>query len=167
MSCELKNSFLCPPNYEVVSCVLKITSFCALRIKEQFIVPSESQNSLLCPPNNGTASPPYSGTAFCALWLKETVSCSLQLSKEFIASSESRNNFLCLSNHDWSRAVCSTDFSYVLIWVGHELVLILMYWLQGTNRPPRHIHIQETFVLTRSKISVRKMIGYTEYGTHG
>ena len=41
--------------------------FCALRVTEQFIVPSELQNSLLCPPNNETASPPYFGTAFCAL----------------------------------------------------------------------------------------------------
>ena len=90
-SCELKNSFLCPPNYEVVSCVLKITNFCALRIKEQFtsIVPSELQNSLLYPLNNETAFPPYSGTAFVPFDLR----------KQFLVRCDFRKSLLRPPNH--------------------------------------------------------------------
>jgi hypothetical protein len=147
---DLTKSFLCSASFERVSCLLRIT--------EQFLAPFEVRNHSLCPGNyselrKSVLRPPN----------YEIVCCIIRITQQFLVSHQSWNSFSRFSNHDWPHAVCSTDFNYVLILVGHELVLILKYWLPGTNRPPRHIHIQQTFVLTSSQISIKHIIGYTEY----
>lgn len=130
-----------PPNYESV--------FCALRITKLFIVPFEVRNHSLCPGNY------------------EAVSCILRLTGKFLEPSESRTSFLCPPNNGTVSCVPRITINCMLFalqtLVGHELELILTYWLQGTNRPPRHIHMQQTFMLRSSKLSVKKVIGYTEY----
>jgi hypothetical protein len=112
-SFELKKSFLCSTNYEVVSCVLKITRFlpsilrnsflylpnyetvhCALWITKYFLTSSELKNSSLCPTNREEVFcvlkitkeylfTPYDGTVCCTFRITE-VYCALRITKQLL-----------------------------------------------------------------------------------
>jgi hypothetical protein len=92
----------------------------------------------------------------------ETVCCDLRITKMFLCPTHhgtvSRGSRIMI---DRMLFAAQTSFMLCLILVGHELVLIIKYWLQGTNKPPRHI--QQSFVLTSSQISIKQMTVYTEY----